>query len=131
MPDFSVECSAGSLRSLSESAPVTHFAHRWTPGGVDVTTDFTGAHLLHLSVAACVLNDLYREADKLGVMLDGVRVTASGDFTDDWASTGIAYRVEVDSPAEAAVLDQLVVLVDDIAEVPRAMRAGAGVQRTP
>ena len=65
MTDFSVECAAGSLRSLSESAPVAHFAHRWTDGGVDVSADFTGAHLLHLSVAACVLNDLYREAESV------------------------------------------------------------------
>ncbi|MCW3158025.1 OsmC family protein [Micropruina sonneratiae] len=130
MTDFSVECAAGSLRSLSESAPVAHFAHRWTDGGVDVSADFTGAHLLHLSVAACVLNDLYREADKRGVILDGVRVTASGGFSDDWASTGITYRVDVDSPAEVAVVDELVALVDEIAEIPRAVRAGAGVQRT-
>ena len=97
---------------------------------MDVSADFTGAHLLHLSVAACVLNDLYREADKRGVILDGVRVTASGGFSDDWASTGITYRVDVDSPAEVAVVDELVALVDEIAEIPRAVRAGAGVQRT-
>lgn len=129
MTDFFVECAAGSLRP-SEAAAVTHFAHRWTDGGVDVTADFTGAHLLHLSVAACVLNDLYREADKLGVALDGVRVTASGGFSHDWVSTGIDYRVGVDSPADAAVVEQVIALVDEIAEIPRAIRAGAGVQRT-
>lgn len=130
MTDFSVECAAGSLRP-SENATVTHFAHRWTDGGVDVTADFTGAHLLHLSVAACVLNNLYREADAVGVVLDGARVTASGHFSDAWASTGIDYRVEVDSPAAAAVVDQLIDLVDQVAEIPRAVRAGASVQRTP
>lgn len=126
MTDFPVECASGTLRP-SDSATVTHFAHRWTDAGVDVTADFTGAHLLHLSIAACVLNDLYREADKLGITLDGVRVKASGGFADHWTSTGIDYRVEVDSPADADDVQQLIDLVDAIAEIPRAVRAGAHV----
>src|SRR6478609_2658137 len=61
---------------------------------------FTGAHLLHLAAAGCVLNDVYREAERLGVPIDGVRVTASGGFdTDTWQSTGISYAVDIDSPA--------------------------------
>jgi hypothetical protein len=48
-----------------------------TPGGVTVEADFTGAHLLHLAAAGCVLNDIYREAGSLGIELGGVRVTAS------------------------------------------------------
>lgn len=127
MSDFSVECAAGSMRPTDSAA--THFSHRWTPGGVDVTADFTGAHLLHTSIAACVLNDLYREADKLGITLDGVRVRARGGFTDEWASSGIEYDVEFDSPADPTSLAQLTTLVDDVAEIPRAVRAGASVRR--
>ena len=129
MNDFSVECAAGSLRP-SGSATVTHFPHRWTTGGVYVTADFTGAHLLHASIAACVLNDLYREADTRGITLHGVRVGAAGGFTHDWASTGIDYRVEVDSPADSSSVEQLIELVHTIAEIPRAVRAGAEVRRT-
>jgi hypothetical protein len=58
---------------------------------VTVRADFTGAHLLHLAVAGCVLNDLYREAAGLGV--------------------------------------ELLAVVDRVAEIPRAVRAGAAVGR--
>ena len=56
---FEVVVGAGSLSSTSDEA--IHFSHRWTPEGVTVEAPFTGAHLLHLAAAGCVLNDLYRE----------------------------------------------------------------------
>ncbi|MGW3096612.1 OsmC family protein [Streptomyces sp. NPDC001102] len=128
--DFGVVVSAGSLRSGGECA--VRFPHRWTPEGVTVEADFTGAHLLHLAAAGCVLNDLYREAAGLGITLDGVRVTASGGFdTGNWASTGIGYSVTLDSAAPAADLDRLLDVVDEVAEIPRTLRAGASVVRRP
>lgn len=128
--DFSVTVGAGTLRE-GVQADAT-FAHQWTDEGVAVETKFTGAHLLHLSVAGCVLNDLYREAASRGVQLDGVRVSASGGFDPDtWQSTGIRYVVEVDSPADNGEIDDLVRFVDDIAEIPRAVRATAEVTRSP
>jgi uncharacterized OsmC-like protein len=98
---------------------------------VAVETQFTGAHLLHLAVAACVLNDLYREAATCGLQLDGVRVDAEGSFDQDtWRSTGITYRVQVDSPTAAdGEVAALTRVVDDVAEIPRALRAGAEVAR--
>lgn len=128
MNEFPVECSTGSLRGDPQAA-TSHFSHRWTAEGVDVTAGFTGAELLHVAVAACVLNDLYREADKLGITLDGVRVQAAGGFNAEWASTGIDYRVEIDSPADPASVARLIDLVDELAEIPRAVRAGAPVRR--
>ncbi|MCL6669180.1 OsmC family protein [Streptomyces panaciradicis] len=126
--DFGVVVSAGSLRSGDEHA--VRFPHRWTPEGVTVEADFTGAHLLHLAAAGCVLNDLYREAAGLGITLDGARVTASGGFdTGNWESTGIGYSVTLDSAAPAADLDRLLDVVDEVAEIPRALRAGASVGR--
>ena len=127
--DFSVTAAAGSLRE-SVRADVT-FAHQWTDAGVTVETKFTGAHLLHLSIAACVLNDLYREAAARTLVLDGVRVSASGAFdTSSWHSTGIQYTVDVVSNADRADIDELIDLVDEIAEIPRAVRASAPVGRT-
>jgi uncharacterized OsmC-like protein len=127
MDQFSVVVGAGSRRSALAGA--VRFAHRWTPEGVTVDADFTGAHLLHLAVAGCVLNDIYREAHELGVRIDGVRVRASGGFdSDTWASTGIVYGVEVDSPASADELARLLDRVDEVAEIPRAIRAGATVR---
>lgn len=126
---FDVVVCAGSLRS--SDARAVRFPHRWTPGGVTVETEFTGAHLLHLAAAGCVLNDLYREAAGIGLRIDGARVTASGGFdTESWASTGISYAVDVDSPASADELARLLAVVDEVAEIPRALRAGAPVVRT-
>lgn len=96
---------------------------------MDLSITFTGAHLLHASVAACVLNDLYREAAGLGIQLDGVRVRADGGFSEAWSSTGIQYTVEVDSPAGPAALEDLLAIVDQVAEVPRALRHSAVVTR--
>lgn len=44
-------------------------SHRWTSQGVVVETEFKGAHLYHLVTAGCILNDVYRESDRLGVSL--------------------------------------------------------------
>jgi uncharacterized OsmC-like protein len=125
---FEVTVGAGTMRSASGAA--VRFPHRWTAGGVTVEADFTGAHLLHLAAAGCVLNDLYREADALGIHLNGVRVSAAGGFdTSTWTSTGITYSVDVDSEAAPAELARLLEVVDEVAEIPRAVRAGATVSR--
>jgi hypothetical protein len=80
--------------------------------------------------AGCVLNDLYREAAALGIGLHGARVTAAGGFdTATWQSTGIEYSVEVSSDATAGQLARLLEVVDQVAEIPRAIRAGAAIRR--
>jgi hypothetical protein len=128
MGDFDVVVASGTLRS--GAADVVHFAHRWTDGGVTVEAPFTGAHLLHLAAAGCVLNDVYREAEALGLSVDGVRVTASGEFeAGTWRSTGIWYAVEVDATAPAADIERLLTRVDEVAEIPKSLRAGAQVSR--
>lgn len=97
-----------------------------------VEADFTGAHLLHLAAAGCVLNDVYREAAALDLPVDGVRVTAAGGFDmSTWASSGITYRVELASPASPTDQAALLARVDEVAEIPRAIRAGAPVERQP
>ena len=125
---FSVVASSGDLRPSSHGG--VEFGHHWTPDGVVVQSDFTGAHLLHLSVAGCVLNDVHREAERLGVTVDGVRVPAWGDFDrETWQSTGISYSVEVSSPASSAGIDELLRIVDEVAEIPKALRSEASVER--
>ena len=125
---FEVTASAGTL--MSESGTAVRFPHRWTPGGVSVEADFTGGHVLHLAVASCILNDIYREAAALGIGVTGVRVTAAGGFdTATWQSTGIDYSVDVSSDAPADRLAHLLAVVDQVAEIPQAIRAGATVHR--
>jgi hypothetical protein len=126
--DFAVAAACGSLRSTVRADAV--LPHKWSEAGVAVEMQFTGAHLLHLATAACILNDLYREAATRNVPLDGVRVNAAGTFdTTVWHSNGITYEIELDSPSPAAELARLVTAVDGLAEIPRALRAGIQVQR--
>ena len=125
---FEVTAGAGTMRSTSSSAK--HFPHRWTSEGVTVETEFTGGHLLHLATAACVLNDIYREAAALGIEVEGVRVSAAGGFDPGTAkSTGVSYSVDIISDAPADELAHLLAIVDELAEIPRAIRSGATVCR--
>jgi hypothetical protein len=119
--------ASGTLRAPASES--TAFPHRWTDEGVTVQATFTGAHLLHLAVAGCVLNDVHREAQGLGIPIDGVRVTAYGGYDGDWSSTGIVYTVDVATDASVEDLDRLMAVVDEVAEIPRAVRAGATVRR--
>ncbi|OIJ63920.1 OsmC family protein [Streptomyces mangrovisoli] len=129
---FEVVAQAGSFRTEAEGDAeyVLRWPHRWTSGGVEVRSAFTGGHVLNLAVAACVLNDLYREAAARGLELRGVRVRAEGGFdTATWRSTGITYGVEVDGDAPEAVVTALIATVGEVAEIPRALRQGAEVTR--
>ncbi len=56
-------------------------------------------------------------------------VEADGSFDDEWRSTGIEYSVTLDSAASAEDLERLSAVVDEVAEIPRAVRAGAPVRR--
>ncbi len=78
-------------------------------------------------MALCVLNDLYRESAQMGVQIRGVAVEADGGFDEAWISTGVAYRVTVDSDATPRAVDSLILRVDAVAEIPRALRAGVPV----
>jgi len=120
-----VRATAGALRA--SDGVVLH--HTWTDEGVVAAPTANGGHLLHLSVALCVLNDIYREAQRLDIEVDGVAVEADGGFDDAWRSTGIEYSVTLDSRASAEDLARLSAVVDEVAEIPRAIRAGASVNR--
>lgn len=118
-----VSATAGTLRA--SVGVVLH--HQWTEEGVVASPAVNGAQVLHLSVALCVLNDTYREAERLGVEVEGVAVEADGSFDVEWHSTGIEYSVKLDSTAPAEALERLGAVVDEVAEIPRAVRAGAPV----
>ncbi len=126
--EYTVAVGAGTLRS--RAAHAVSFPHAWTEVGVTVEAAFTGAHLLHLAAAGCVLNDIYREAEALGLEIHGVCVSARGEYeTASWRSTGIDYTVRVECDAPQGEVEALIQRVDTVAEIPRAIRAGAPVRR--
>ena len=91
--------------------------------------EFTGGHLLHLAVAGCVYNDLFREAIARGITLSHVEVTADGGFDGDpCVSTGIEYHVHIEGDGSAEQLSDLLAYVERIAEIPSAIQAGGRVR---
>ena len=122
---FGVRVSSGSLRQ-GEGVVLPH---AWTEEGVLAGPATNGAQVLHLAVALCVLNDTYREARRLDVPVLGVAVTADGGFDDVWTSTGISYDIVLDTTAPSETVQLLLEVVDEVAEIPRARRAGADVRR--
>lgn len=77
-----------------------------------------------------MLNDVYREAHARGLPLDGVAVTARGGFAPEtWASTGVTYEVRLDTTAPDDAVVRLLAVVDEVAEIPRAVRQGVPVSR--
>ncbi len=90
---------------------------------------FNGSQLLHLAVAGCISNDLFREASCRGVRLTRVVVKVDGDYSGRPAvSTGISYAVEVEGRADKEELRSLIDHVDAIAEIPNSIRQGTEVR---
>jgi organic hydroperoxide reductase OsmC/OhrA len=88
-----------------------------------------GGELLMAALATCFCNDVYREADKLGLQVDGVEVEAVGEFPGPGlAATGICYRVRISSPGSADEIAALLHGTDAVAEVHNTLRSGIRVQ---
>jgi len=87
-----------------------------------------GGEFLMLALATCYCNDLYREAQRLQVPIDGVEVEASAEFAGiGLAAANIRYRAHVSSSAPADVIAELVRQTDAVAEVHNTVRAGVPV----
>jgi uncharacterized OsmC-like protein len=87
-----------------------------------------GGEFLMLALATCYCNDIYREAERLNIPVEGVVVEATADFPGiGLAATNIRYNVVVSSPAKAEDLADLVRQTDAVAEVHNTIRAGAAV----
>jgi uncharacterized OsmC-like protein len=118
---------AGRPAAVGSAGPFTLVVDRPADGGGD-GIGFNGGQLLYASIAACVSNDLYREAPGFGITLDQVRVTVRGDFGGDSAVSGpVEYEVELSGDASDDRLRELVEHVDRIAEIPNSLRGGTGV----
>jgi organic hydroperoxide reductase OsmC/OhrA len=87
-----------------------------------------GGELLMLALATCYCNDLYREADRLGIPIEGVEVEATAAFAGiGLAASNIRYRARVTSSAAADVIADLLRQTDAVAEIHNTVRAGVPV----
>ncbi len=88
-----------------------------------------GGEFLMLALATCYCNDLYREAERLGVPIEGVEVEASAEFPGvGLAATNITYRATVSSSASDSAVAQLLRETDAVAEIHNTVRAGVPVE---
>ena len=70
---------------------------------------FNGGQLLNLAVAACISNDLFREAARDRIVLRRVRVSARSNYSGDPVVSGpIDYDVQIDGDAPTERLAELV-----------------------
>jgi organic hydroperoxide reductase OsmC/OhrA len=84
---------------------------------------FNGGQLLYLSIAACISNDLYREAATMGIALSRVAVEVDGDFPARGApSTPITVGVSIEADADDPAIERLLAEVDRVAEIPNSLR---------
>jgi organic hydroperoxide reductase OsmC/OhrA len=90
-----------------------------------------GGELLFLALATCYCNDLFREADLRGIVVDEVEVEVAGDFGAPGApARNVTYRVRVTAQASDAEIRALITHTDAVAEVHNTLRAGIPVTLT-
>jgi organic hydroperoxide reductase OsmC/OhrA len=112
----------GGPTALGTAGPFTVIADRPTAAG-GRGLGFNGGQLLYLAIAACVSNDLYREAAARGIRLERVGVEVDGDFPPRGApSTPVSVNVEIEADAGDEAIDELLAEVDRVAEIPNSLR---------
>ena len=89
---------------------------------------FNGGQLLNLAVAACISNDLYREAARRDLALTAVRIRVDSEYGGvPPVSSEIVYDVELEGNGSEEALDELLDHVDRIAEIPNSLRRATTV----
>ena len=109
--------TAGAEKSLAVPAKSNHLG-----------SAINGGEFLMLALATCYCNDLYREAERLGISVEGVEVEASAEFAGvGLAATNVRYAAKVSSSASAESVVRLLRETDAVAEVHNTLRKGAEV----
>jgi len=91
-----------------------------------------GGEFLMLALATCYCNDIYREAQRLGIGVEGVEVEASADFDGiGLAASNVTYRARVKSPAPKERIEQLLRETDAVAEIHNTVRSPIKVELVP
>jgi len=82
-----------------------------------------GGELLFLALATCYCNDVYREAAKRGIRVDGVEVTVYGDFEAKGSpAQRVRYRAAIAAQASQEAIRELGVAADRVAEIQNTLR---------
>lgn len=104
---------------------VTH--HRAGQAELSVNM-LSGGHPLHLALAGCVFNSVYRIAADRNIVVSACRVTVDGEFDDPPPrSTGISYEIELAGAASEDALSAVARFADEDSTVPNLLRASTSV----
>lgn len=91
-----------------------------------------GGEFLMLALATCYCNDLYREAARMGLAIDGVEVEASAEFSGvGLAASDVTYSARVQSSEPVERIEQLLRETDAVAEIHNTVRAPIEVRMRP
>lgn len=87
-----------------------------------------GGEMLLLAVATCFCNDIYREAAKLNIVIDSIKVECTGNFgAEGEPGSNFKYQVHIESNAPKEEIDALIKHTDKVAEVHNTLRKGLDV----
>jgi len=98
------------------------------PKATGFGSSVNGGELLFLALATCYCNDIYREAAKRGIRVEGVEVEVEGDFGADGESAqNVTYRAKVTAAASEEAVRALMQHTDAMAEIQNTLRVGTPV----
>lgn len=101
-----------------------HIAAKSTGYGSSIN----GGELLLLSLATCFCNDIYREAAKRNIAVDGVEVEVTGEFgAEGEPGFNFQYKAKVSSNVPQEEIDALIAHTDQVAEIHNTLRKGLNI----
>jgi len=87
-----------------------------------------GGELLFLALASCYCNDIYREAAKRNIKVEGVEVRVEGDFgTEGEPAQKVTYHAKVFAQASEDEIREMMRFTDTVAEIQNTLRIGTPV----
>jgi uncharacterized OsmC-like protein len=109
------------------AAKTIHIATKSTGYGSSIN----GGELLLTALATCFCNDIYREAAKRNITVNGVEVEVTGEFgAEGEPGFNFQYKAKVDSSASQAEIDALIAHTDRVAEIQNTLRKGLNITLT-
>jgi len=98
------------------------------PKGTGRGSSINGGELLFLSLATCYCNDIFREAESMGITVHTLEVNVNGDFGGRGEpAKNVSFDVKISADASEDRVNELLQLTDSVAEIQNTMRVNVPV----
>jgi organic hydroperoxide reductase OsmC/OhrA len=88
-----------------------------------------GGELLLLALATSYCNDLYREARRRGLAIEGVEVEVMGEYTGEGEPvSSLRYRATAWTSSPKEMVFEVMTHTDTVAEIQKTLRSAAEIQ---